>query len=207
MEFSLIIILFLIGFVGSLMSGMLGIGGSIVKYPMLLYIPPVFGLATFTAHEVSGLSAIQVFFSTIGGVWVFRKGNFLNKNLVIYMGISIIIGSFIGGYGSKILQDQVINVTYGVLANIAAIMMFIPRKGLDDVPPDQVNFNKMLASSIAFIVGIAAGIIGAAGAFILVPIMLVILKIPMRVTIATSLAITFISSIGSVIGKLATGQI
>ncbi|HLR68252.1 MAG TPA: sulfite exporter TauE/SafE family protein [Virgibacillus sp.] len=207
MEFSLIIILFLIGFVGSLMSGMLGIGGSIVKYPMLLYIPPVFGLATFTAHEVSGLSAIQVFFSTIGGVWVFRKGNFLNKNLVIYMGISIIIGSFIGGYGSKILQDQVINVTYGVLATIAAIMMFIPRKGLDDVPPDQVNFNKMLASSIAFIVGIAAGIIGAAGAFILVPIMLVILKIPMRVTIATSLAITFISSIGSVIGKLATGQI
>src|SRR5699024_5020038 len=179
----------------------------IVKYPMLLYIPPVFGLATFTAHEVSGLSAIQVFFSTIGGVWVFRKGNFLNKNLVIYMGISIIIGSFIGGYGSKILQDQVINVTYGVLATIAAIMMFIPRKGLDDVPPDQVNFNKMLASSIAFIVGIAAGIIGAAGAFILVPIMLVILKIPMRVTIATSLAITFISSIGSVIGKLATGQI
>src|SRR5699024_236100 len=162
---------------------------------------------TFTTHEVSGLSAIQVFFSTIGGVWVFRKGNFLNKNLVIYMGISIIVGSFIGGYGSKILQDQVINITYGVLATIAAIMMFIPRKGIDDISPNQVTFNKELAAIIAFIIGIVAGIIGAAGAFILVPIMLVILKIPMRMTIATSLAITFISSIGSVIGKLTTGQI
>lgn len=38
-----IIILFLIGFIGSFMSGMLGIGGSIIKYPMLLYIPPLLG--------------------------------------------------------------------------------------------------------------------------------------------------------------------
>src|SRR5699024_10520723 len=93
------------------------------------------------------------------------------------------------------------------LATIAAILMFIPRKGTNELPPDQVTFNKFLAKIIALIVGIAAGIVGAAGAFILVPVMLVILKIPVRVTIATSLAITFISSIGSVIGKLATGQI
>src|SRR5699024_4367221 len=51
------------------------------------------------------------------------------------------------------------------------------------------------------------GIVGAAGAFILVPIMLVVLKIPTRVTIATSLAVTFISSIGSTFGKVITGQI
>lgn len=207
MSFSLIMILFLIGFIGSLVSGMLGIGGSIIKYPMLLYFPPLLGLTAFTAHEVSGLSAIQVFFSTIGGIWVFRKGNLLNIKLVIYMGTSIIIGSFIGGYGSKLLHDETINITYGILASIAAIMMFVPRKGTDEIPPEEVTFNKLIAVCLSFSVGIAAGIVGAAGAFILVPIMLVVLKIPMRVTIATSLAITFISSIGSVIGKLATGQI
>lgn len=37
--------------------------------------------------------------------------------------------------------------------------------------------------------------------------MLVVLKIPTRMTIATSLAITFISSIGATIGKISTGQI
>lgn len=65
----------------------------------------------------------------------------------------------------------------------------------------------MLASSLALAVGIGAGIVGAAGAFILVPIMLIVLKIPTRMTIASSLAITFISSIGSTAGKLMTGQI
>jgi uncharacterized membrane protein YfcA len=37
--------------------------------------------------------------------------------------------------------------------------------------------------------------------------MLVVLKIPTRMTIATSLAITFISSIGSTVGKIVTDQI
>ncbi|MBO9129148.1 sulfite exporter TauE/SafE family protein [Bacillus sp. 165] len=207
MEIGFIITIFLIGFVGSYISGMLGIGGSIIKYPMLLYIPPLFGLAAFSAHEVSGISAVQVFFATIGGVWAYRKGGYLNKSLIAYMGISILIGSFIGGYGSKLMSENGINVIYGILALIAAVMMFIPKKGIDDIPLDQVKFNKWVAALLALIIGVGAGIVGAAGAFLLVPIMLVVLKIPTRMTIASSLAITFISSIGATIGKITTGQV
>ncbi|SDH86629.1 hypothetical protein SAMN05192534_11361 [Alteribacillus persepolensis] len=209
MEYSIlfIIVLFLIGFIGSFISGMVGIGGSIVKYPMLLYIPPMFGLSAFTAHEVSGISAVQVLFATVGGVWAYRKGGYLNKTLIAYMGTAILLGSFIGGYGSELMTESAINVVYGVLATIAAVMMFVPKKGLDDVSLHQVTFNKWLAALLAFIVGIGAGVVGAAGAFILVPIMLVVLKIPTRMTIASSLAVTFISSIGATTGKLLTGQV
>lgn len=207
LSISFIITIFLIGFIGSYISGMVGIGGSIIKYPMLLYIPPLFGLAAFTAHEVSGISAVQVFFATIGGVWAYRKGGYLNKTLIIYMGSAILLGSSIGGFGSKMMSEGGINLIYGILALIAAIMMFIPNKGVDEIPLDQVKFNKWLAASLALVVGIGAGIVGAAGAFLLVPIMLVVLKIPTRMTIATSLAITFISSIGSTVGKLTTGQV
>lgn len=209
MEYSMIflVILFLIGFTGSFVSGMVGIGGSIIKYPMLLYIPPMLGLAAFSAHEVAGISAVQVLFATIGGVWAYRKGGYLNKTLIIYMGAGILAGSFIGGYGSQFMTDGGINFVYGLLAAIAAVMMFVPKKGIDDIPMDQVTFNKWLAASLAFLVGIGAGIVGAAGAFILVPIMLLVLKIPTRMTIATSLAITFISSIGSTTGKILTDQV
>ncbi|MBO1001683.1 sulfite exporter TauE/SafE family protein [Pseudogracilibacillus auburnensis] len=207
MDVGMMITIFLIGFIGSYISGMLGIGGSIIKYPMLLYIPPLFGFAAFTAHEVSGISAIQVFFATIGGVWAYRKGGYLNKTLIAYMGTAILVGSFIGGYGSKLLSEGSINVVYGILALIAAVMMFVPKKGIDDIPFDQVKFNRWLAAFLAFIVGLGAGIVGAAGAFLLVPIMLVVLKIPTRMTIASSLAITFISSIGATVGKITTGQI
>ncbi|MFC0298336.1 sulfite exporter TauE/SafE family protein [Geobacillus jurassicus] len=201
------IVIFLIGFIGSFISGMVGIGGSIIKYPMLLYLPPLFGLAAFSAHEVSGISAVQVFFATIGGVWAYRKSGYLNKSLILYMGVSILIGSFVGGYGSKLMSEGTINVVYGVLAALAAIMMFVPKKGIDDIPIEQVTFNKWLAAALAFLIGVGSGIVGAAGAFLLVPIMLVVLKIPTRMTIATSLAVTFISSIGSTFGKIATGQV
>ncbi|WP_107922981.1 sulfite exporter TauE/SafE family protein [Lysinibacillus parviboronicapiens] len=207
MDFTFIVVIFLIGFIGSFVSGMVGVGGSIIKYPMLLYIPPLFGLAAFTAHEVSGISAIQVLFASIAGVWAYRKSGYLNKTLILYMGMAILAGSFIGSFGSSMLSEAAVNIVYGVLALIAAMMMFIPKKQIDDKPLDQITFSKPLAASLAFIVGIGSGIVGAAGGFLLVPILLVVLKIPTRMTIATSLAITFISSIGGTVGKIMTGQI
>ena len=161
MELTFILVIFALGFIGSFLSGMLGVGGSIIKYPMLLYIPPLFGLTAFTAHEVSGISAVQVLFASIAGVWAYRKGGFLNKELIIYMGGSILIGSLIGSYGSSFISEEVVNVVYGILALMAAIMMFVPKKQVDDMPRDQVTFNKPLAAILALVVGIGSGIVGA----------------------------------------------
>lgn len=206
MSIPFIVTIFIIGFVGSFLSGMLGIGGAIINFPMLLYIPTVLGVGHFTSHEVSGIVAIQVFFTTIGGVTAYRKSGYLNKKLIIYMGISVLCGSLIGGFTSQYMSEMIINLIYGVLALLAVLLLFIPRKGIDDGTLVEVDFNHLLATSLSFIVGIAAGIVGAGGSFILVPIMLSILKIPIRMTIASSLAITLISSIGTMFSKLVTGQ-
>ncbi|MEH6976713.1 MULTISPECIES: sulfite exporter TauE/SafE family protein [Bacillus] len=207
MSFSFMIVIFLIGFVGSFISGMVGIGGAIINYPMILYIPVLLGFTGYTAHEVSGITAIQVFFATFAGIWVYRKSGYINKTLVLYMGTSILVGSFVGSLGSRVLDAGQVNIVYAILATIAAIMMFIPKKNRSELPLEELTYNKGLASMLAFIVGASSGIVGAGGAFILVPIMLVILKIPTHMTIATSLAITFISSIGITAGKVTTGQV
>jgi len=206
MDIAYLVVLFAIGFFGSVISGMVGIGGSIIKYPMLLYIPPALGFIAFSAQEVSAISAVQVFFATLAGMFAFRKGGYINKPLVFTMGLAIIIGSFIGGYGSQFLSNSIINFVYAILALIAAIMMFLPKKTNEDMDYTQLTFNKPLASVLAAIIGVLSGIVGAAGAFITVPVMLVILKIPTRVAIASSLAITFISSIGSTVGKFMGGH-
>ncbi|MEE1132291.1 MAG: sulfite exporter TauE/SafE family protein [Caryophanon sp.] len=204
-SFTYVAVIFAIGFFGSFISGMLGVGGSIIKYPMLLYIPAMFGFTAFTAHEVSGISAVQVLFASLAGVWAYRKSGLLHKALIIYMGSAILVGSLVGSYGSSLLSESAVNIVYGVLAVIAAVMMFMPKKQVDEAAT--ITFNKPLAATLAFIVGIASGIIGAAGGFLLVPILLTVLHIPTRITIATSLAITFISSIGGSVGKIVTGQV
>ena len=207
MGLELIFVLFIIGFIGSFISGMVGIGGSIIKYPLILYIPPLLGVGAFTASEVAGISAVQVFFAALAGMFAFRKDGYLNKRIIFIMGISVLVGSFIGGFGSDFLSNNMINAIYGIMATIAAIMMFVPKKQVDDAQNQQIQFNSIVAMIASFIVGLGAGIVGAAGAFLLVPIMLVLLKIPTRVTIASSLAITFLSSIGSTLGKVLTDQV
>lgn len=207
MDIAFITTLFIIGFIGALLSGLIGIGGSVINYPMLLYIPSLVGVMSLTAHEVSGIGAIQVFFATLGGVWAYRKSGLLKKALIIYMGSSILLGSVLGSYFSHHLSEKGINFIYGILAIIAVILMFIPKKGQAHRDGKEVIFNKWLASSLAFIIGGVSGILGAGGAFILVPIMLSILNIPVRITVASSLAITLLSSIGATVGKVITGQV
>ncbi len=207
MSFGFVIVLFVIGIAGSFLSGMAGIGGAIVKFPMLLYIPPLFGLTALSAHEVSGISAVEIFFASIAGVFGYRKTGLLHKKLILYMGGAVLSGSFIGGLVSGWLSERSVSFVYGVLAVAAAVLLFIPRKKTEDHPVDEVTFNRLLAAGLAFVVGIASGIVGAGGAFILVPIMLTVLAIPTRITVASSLAITFISSIGSAAGKIATDQV
>ena len=209
MEYSIIFILtiFIIGFIGSLISGMVGIGGAIINFPLLLYVPAALGVAQFTSYEVSGITAIQVLFATIGGVWAYRKGGYLNKTIIGYMGISILIGSVMGGYFSSTIPESGVNLVYGILALLAVIMMFMPKKGSDENPFDSSQFKQWPAAFLALIVGVGAGIVGAGGSFLLVPIMLAVLKIPIRLTISSSLAITLISSIGTSASKIMTGQI
>ncbi|PTX55115.1 hypothetical protein C8P63_12275 [Melghirimyces profundicolus] len=213
MDPALIMILLAIGFVGSFFSGMLGIGGSIIKYPMLLYIPAFFGAAHYTAQEVSALAMVQVLFATLGGVISYKKSKLIHGRLVLDMGISIVLGSLLGGYGSKFLPDDIIHVIYGLLAAVAAVMMFLPKRKREgggeekNVQTANLRYHRPAAILSAFLVGILSGIVGAGGAFILIPIMISVLQIPMRTTIASSLAIVFLSSIGGTIGKVMTGHV
>ena len=207
MQLATFVTLLGIGLVGSFISGMVGIGGSIVKYPLLLYIPPLLGVAEFTAHEVSGISAVQVLFASAAGVYAYRRGNYLHPRLIAYMGAAIIVGSFVGAISAKSFSESSINLVYAVLATIAAVMMFIPKPAEGDRAISEIGFNGPLAALLAAAVGFFSGIVGAAGAFLLVPIMLVVLRIPTRVTVASSLAITLLSSIGTTAGKFWTGDV
>lgn len=209
MDFSILFILtiFIIGLAGSFVSGMVGVGGAIINFPLLLYIPPLLGVGELTSYEVSGITAFQVLFATLGGVWSYRKDGYVNKTILIYMGTGILAGSLSGAYLSSFMPESAINIVYGLLAVIAAFMMLFPKKDAEVISFREDQFKEWLAAVLALIVGVGAGIVGAGGAFILVPIMLIVLKVPTRVTIASSLAITFISSIGTSAGKIFAGNI
>lgn len=75
MDILLFIVMVLLGLVGSFFSGLLGIGGAIINYPLLLYVPSLLGVAHFSAHEVSSISMFQVFSLRLQELLLFAEKN------------------------------------------------------------------------------------------------------------------------------------
>lgn len=201
-------VLAVLGFVGGLFSGLLGIGGAIIIVPMLFYVPSAVGVGQLDMKVIAAITIVQVFFASVSGVVAHQRNRMVSRDLVIYMGGPILVGSLAGAVGSVYLKADILTILFASLALVAAIMMFIPRKEQgQELTADQVTFNKPMAVAIAFTIGILAGILGVGGAFILIPMMLYVLQIPTRVAIGSTLGIVLLSSIAGLAGKLGTGQV
>ncbi|KAB2298560.1 sulfite exporter TauE/SafE family protein [Staphylococcus epidermidis] len=197
------IIMLLIGIFGGFISGLVGIGGAIIIYPMLLLLPPLVGLPTYSAYIASGLTSSQVFFSTLSGSFKAYKNKDFSRTLVLNMGSGMIIGSILGAILANLINVQFVNMVYIIIALLALILMFIK------VTPStsHIKFNRLLLITIGGIIGLVSGIVGAGGAFIIIPVLLVIFKLPMNTVVTNSIVIAFISSIGAFIIKLLQGYI
>ena len=60
-----------LGLISGFLSGLLGIGGGIVMAPLLLYIPPLFGLELLTMQMVAGLTIVQGLLGCLAGFFCY----------------------------------------------------------------------------------------------------------------------------------------
>ncbi len=200
--------LFLAGASVGFLSGLLGIGGGIVMFPLLFYITPIAGFESIPVKGITGLTMIQGFFASLSAMLFYHKHRLVNKQLVFSLGGSLFLSSLAGALLSKQMQDKPLLLIFGLLALIAAIMMMLPRSYANDhLKEDKVDFNRYLAILIGTILGVFLGMVGQGGAFIIIPILLYILKIPLRVALGSMLAIGLFSSTAGLAGKIATHQV
>ena len=202
------IFLFCAGSIGGFFSGLLGIGGGIIMFPILFYIPPLFGFEAIGVKNITGLTMVQGFFASLSAILFYKKENLVNKSLALTLGLSLFLSSLIGSIISKGVSDRYLLFIFGILSFVASILMFMPRSYLkDDLTEDKIAFHKPAAIITGIIIGFLLGMVGQGGAFILIPILLYGLKIPLRVALGSTLAIGLFSATAGLIGKVATGQV
>lgn len=208
MDWAFLITLFIIGLSGSFISAMTGLGGAIIIVPALLYIPPLVGVGNLDMKQVSGITIIMVFVTSLIGTFTHGQRKAVNKPLVLTMGITGFVASFAGAYISKFAKAHFLLAIFAFMACIAAVMMWIPRREQgENIPAEQVIFNRVIAFIIAVIVGFVGGMVGAPGAYIFIPSMIYILGIPTRIALGSTMGIVFVSSIAGALGKLITFQV
>jgi uncharacterized membrane protein YfcA len=199
------------GLVG-ILSGIFGVGGGFLMTPLLIMlgIPPTVAAAS-DSNQIVGAS-------TSATLAHYKMGNVDFK-----MGILLLIGGVGGGtLGVQIIKalrqlgnaDFLIRITYVLMLGLIGTYMFIEsiqamrNKAVRESAPKreskysllvsrlpwQIDFEKsgvrrsiLMPLVLGLFVGILAAIMGVGGGFIMVPFMVYLLRMPMHVVVGTSL--------------------
>jgi hypothetical protein len=207
--YGMIVVLFVISIIGGFLSGFLGLGGAVVMIPLMLSVPPLFGVGELTMKQVAGLSMVQVMFSSVSGIVIHKKNRFVHTGALFYIGIPMAVFSLAGSWVSQLMDERLMLTLFGGLVVAAFIILLLDKscQGKDSPDIADISLNKPLSIVIGSLVGGVAGIVGAGGGFILIPLMVRFLKMPIKITVGTSLGIVFIGAIFGAIGKVASAQV
>lgn len=204
----LFLILFALAGLAGFGAGFIGLGGGLLLFPLLLYLPPYLGFEAIDARTVAALVISQVFFAgLIGGAAHWRKGR-VHKKLTLVGAIASAIGSFVGGVGSKWVAEWFLLFLFGIVTIIAGAVMFLPGPSVEQeqASVDRIIVPPVALAAISLAVGIVVGLLGA-GNFLFIPLLIYVLKVPTRITIGSSLAIHVLNGFSGFVGKLITGQV
>jgi uncharacterized membrane protein YfcA len=202
------IAVFALAFCGAFVSGLVGVGGAIVMIPLLYYVPPLVGAGELPIKAVAGLSMTQVLAAAVVGTWSHGRHALVHHGLAMTGGPAMAAGSLMGAIFSVHVSGRALLATFAFMATIALPLMFVAPAGLpgrDDRAP--VAFRRGSVLTLCGSIGLMAGLVGAGGAFLLVPVLVGVLHVPLRLSIGTSLAMVGISALTGFLGKALTGQI
>ena len=193
---------------GAFVSGLVGVGGAVVMIPLLLYVPPLVGVGRLDVRTVTAVTMVQVFVAAVTAVLVHRRRRAVRADLAILGGLAMAAGSLTGAVASKYTDDRLLLLIFGVMTLAALALLCVPTETVGQpIFAERVEFNRPKAATLCGGVGLVAGLVGAGGAFLLVPLLIVVVGLPIRVTIGSSLAITALAATGGVAGKVLTGQV
>src|SRR5438094_648124 len=198
-----------LGLGGAFVAGLLGVGGAIVMIPLLLYVPPLVDVGMLSVKAVAGVTMVQVLVAATSGMLAHRRRRAVNAELAWVGGVAMASGSLVGALASYYVYDRWLLLIFALMVTAAGALMIVPVEAAAPSLPigEPRRFSRPLTATVCGSVGVGAGLVGAGGAFLLVPLLLAVVGVPIRVTIGSSLAITALSSSMGVVGKLVTDQI
>ncbi|HEX5152207.1 MAG TPA: sulfite exporter TauE/SafE family protein [Parafilimonas sp.] len=187
--------------------GLIGGGGSILTVPVLVYL---FGISPIIATSYSLFVVGST--SLVGSFNSYRKG-FVDIRTVFLFGISSIITVFITRkfviphipenimIGKTVIHFSVLTmILFAVLLLLASVSM-IKSKQVEVTDGEyKTGFSKLLLYGIS--IGLVTGFLGAGGGFLLIPALVLLLHLPMKKAVGTSLLIIALNSLAGFIGDI-----
>ena len=201
MDILFILFLIAVGLFAGCMSGMLGVGGGFVFAPAMFFVLQAAGFPADTALLTAFGTSLAAALPTVltGALSHTKQGNVVWRDALI-MGFAGIITGFIGGTAATLLPVKVLTVLFALLLIFGAIRL------ITALPcGEQTRMKAPLAAGIGSLAGFFSGLLGVGGGTILVPLMTMLGKFPMKKAVATSSAAIVFITIGGIGSYLLNG--
>lgn len=209
MDATLLAAVFALGLGGGFLSGLLGIGGGVLIFPLLLLVPPALGLAPLSVKAAAAITSVQSFFGALSGAFGHHRHRKINYALGFWFGAPMAAAALAGSIASRYAPPGWIMIAFSLMAAAAAVLILLPGPPEPDADaaPAQVHFSRTTAAGFGAVLGALSGLVGQGGAFLFIPVLLYVLRIPLRIAIGTALVIGIASSTAVLLGRLGTAQI
>jgi len=200
--------------VASILFSMIGVGGGFFYVPILLYC----GINFYTA---STTSLLMIATNLSSAVVVFARAGYVDWKLVIVLEIPTVIGAFIGGVISNYFDTSQLYWLFSLMLFAASYYMLQDTTQLTfkkhffktdlftwyhEFKGEMYEINLLLALPITLCAGFIGGLLGVAGGWIKVPLMVVLLSIPVRIAVACSSVMVPITGLSGFLGHQVVGH-
>jgi len=194
-----VLILLSIGAVGGFLSGLLGIGGGVILIPLLVYVGH-----TSIAVAASANIVVIIFASISGGAVHYGKGN-VHALTGTWMGLASMVGALVGSLSSNVFSEEFFYYLYMALVAAAIIILLFPRPE-ERATSTEYQLRRLPTVFIGLFKGFVTGVLGIGGSFIVIPLTIYFLDMPIHMAVGTSLLVTLFSAVAGFFGKLAIGH-
>jgi uncharacterized membrane protein YfcA len=177
--------------------GLLGGGGSILTVPVLVY------LAGVEPKSAIAMSLVVVGVTSAVALVPHARAGRVQWRTGALFGAAGMAGAYAGGRVAQYIPGTVLLIAFAVMMLITAVAMLRSRPGNTAPDPrhDQpLPVAKILAEGAA--VGLATGLVGAGGGFLVVPALVLLGGLPMPIAVGTSLLVIAMKSAAGLSGYL-----
>jgi uncharacterized membrane protein YfcA len=179
-----------------LLLGALGGGGSILVVPALVY-----GLGVDPKQAVAMSLPIVAASSFVAAASYWRTRD-VAPRWSLKFGLFAMLGAFLGARAGVHVPAAVQLTLLAVvtLAAAASMLRAKPPASASQVPSPKSAKGSWLAFASAAAIGALTGLVGIGGGFLFVPVLRLVLRLPMRVAVGTSLVVISMNALAGLAG-------
>ncbi|MCS7088690.1 MAG: sulfite exporter TauE/SafE family protein [Thermoflexales bacterium] len=187
-----------LGFAIGITLGLLGGGGSILTVPALVYVVGITPQAAVTA------SLVIVGLNSALGALMHRSQGTLNWRVALVFGGVGMLASFLAANASRSVSPHVLLTLFALLMLVIGGWMLFVRLPADAEGTPR-GWLAVLGGGAA--VGALTGFLGVGGGFLIVPALVLLVGLPMKQAVGTSLIVITMNSAAGFLGHLASANL